>query len=115
MGHKHVSNKKVWLNSHNGIVKKHPYCMVCGTVKNVSSDRGKKMSHFVLALSKLKKVLKNKNYKVSEAQIRLILKELKDLDFGDVWWITYTKQREIFIRVVQKHIRVSRELLEALI
>jgi len=99
----------------NGVVKLHPYCSNCGTLKNVSSDKGKKISYFIMALSRLRKILNERGYKVSEAQIRLIVKELSETDFDDVWWITFSKQKEIFIQTVQKYIRVSRDLLEAIV
>ena len=112
----HESNRKVWAKMQNGIVKLHPYCNNCGTLKNVSSDRGKKISYFVIALSRLRKILERKGYRVSEAQIRLIVKELSETDgFEDIWWITFSKQKEIFIQIVRKYIKVSRELLEAVI
>ena len=109
----HESNRKDWAKMQNGVMKLHPYCNKCGTLKNVSSDRGKKISYFVMALSRLRKILNERGYKVSEAQIRLIVKELSEIEgFDDIWWITFSKQKEIFIQTVQKYIRVSRELLE---
>jgi hypothetical protein len=110
----HQATKREWNNLQNGVMKLHPYCNKCGTVKNVSSDRGKKMGYFVTALSRIRKMLAAKGYKVSDAQIRLILKELGEVDgFEDAWWITFSRQREIFIRIVHKYIRVSRDFLEA--
>jgi len=110
--HEASKNEKVWLKMQNGIIKLHPYCGKCGTVKNVSSDRGKKMSYFVAALSRLKKLLKSKGYKISEAQIRLILKELNEIeDFEDLWWITFSRQKEIFVSVVKKYVRVSNDII----
>lgn len=112
----HESSKKDWVRMQNGVMKLHPYCNKCGTLKNVSSDRGKKISYFVNALSRLKKILERRGYKISEAQIRLIVKELSEIEgFDDIWWITFSKQKEIFIRTVRKYIKVSRELLEAVI
>ncbi len=112
----HESNRKDWVKMQNGIMKLHPYCNKCGTVKNVSSDKGKKISYFVETLSRLRKILEKRGYKVSEAQIRLIVKELSEIEgFDDVWWITFSKQKEIFIRIVRKYIRVSKDLLEAII
>ncbi|MCS7121051.1 MAG: hypothetical protein NZ895_00380, partial [Archaeoglobaceae archaeon] len=79
----HFANEVEWARIPNGILKLHPVCSNCGTFKNVSSDRGKKFSHFIKALSKLKK-----NCKVTDVQIRLITKELeKNPDFQDLWWI----------------------------
>mgnify|MGYP000097140405 CR=1 FL=1 len=108
----HSEKRGDWLRMQNGIMKPHPYCSKCGIVKNVSSDRGKKFSYFVVSLSKLRKILKNKGYKVSEIQIRLIINELKKHDgFEDIWWITFSKQKEIFIETVGKYIRISKDLI----
>ncbi|AIY89545.1 hypothetical protein GACE_0491 [Geoglobus acetivorans] len=85
-------------------------------MKNVSSDRGKKLSHFMIALSRLRKTLQKKGHKVSDAQIRLIMKDLSEMDgFGDTWWIPYSKQKEIFISVVRKYIKVSRSVVESVL
>jgi hypothetical protein len=114
--HTHESDKKDWAKMQNGVIKLHPYCNRCGTLKNVSSDRGKKIGYFVAALSRLRKILENKGYKVSDAQIRLIMKELSKIDgFEDTWWITFSKQREIFISVVGKYVRVSKDIIGSVI
>ena len=112
----HESHRKVWARTQNGILKLQPYCNRCGTLKNVSSDIGKDFGYFVIALSKLRKILKKRGYNVSDAQIRLITKELSNLeDFNDTWWITFSKQKEIFVQVVQKYIKVSKGLIESVI
>jgi hypothetical protein len=112
----HKSNKKDWVEMQNGILKLHPYCDKCGVIKNISSDRGKKISYFVMALSRLRKTLESRGYKVSDAQIRLIVKELMEIEgFEDTWWITFSKQKEIFTNVVQKYVKVSRDLIEAVV
>ncbi len=100
----------------NGILKLHPYCNKCGTVKNVSSDKGKKISYFVASLSELRKILAKRGYKISDVQIRLIIKELGEIDgFDDTWWITFSKQKEIFISTVKKYVRVSEDVIEAVL
>ena len=105
---------RVWLNMQNGIIKLHPYCKICGVVKNVSSDRGKKIGYFVAVLSRLRKVLERRGYKISESQIRLILKELSEFDeFKDLWWVTFSGQREIFVSVVRKYVRVSEDIIRS--
>ena len=74
------------------------------------------MSYFVAALSSLRKSLEKKGYRISDAQIRLIMKELSQIDgFEDVWWITFSRQKEIFISTVRKYIRVSRDVIEAVL
>ncbi len=112
----HRTGRKDWAPMQNGILKLHPYCGMCGTLKNVSSDRGKKISYFVSSLSKLRKILEKKGYKISEAQVRLIMKELSEIEgFDDTWWVTFTRQREIFISVVKKYIRVSEDVIKSVL
>ncbi|MBE8539353.1 hypothetical protein [Geoglobus acetivorans] len=116
MGCDHESGKGDWARLPNGVMKLHPCCSKCGTLKNVSSDRGEKMSYFIITLSKLRKVLRERGYKMSEAQIRLIARELSETEgFEDTWWITFSAQREIFIQTVRKYVRVPRDLLEAIV
>ena len=109
----HEAKERDWARMQNGVMKLHPYCGNCGTLKNVSSDRGKRMGYFIAALSRLRKTLEKKGYKVSDAQIRLIVKELSEREFDDIWWITFSKQKEIYISTVRKYVRVSTDTVEA--
>lgn len=95
-----------------GVFKKHPYCISCGVVKNISSDRGKGLGYFANVLANLKRYLEGRGYKISQAQIRLILKELEKMDVDDVYSITFSKQKEIFINLTTKYVKVRRELVE---
>lgn len=116
MACKHESGGKEWARMQNGIMKLHPLCKNCGTLKNISSDRGRKISYFVMALSRLRRLLGEHGYKVSDAQTRLIMKELSDIDgFTDTWWMTFSKQKEIFIKIVRKYIKVTMETVEAVL
>jgi len=112
----HEASGRDWVEMQNGIIKLHPYCKKCGVVKNVSSDRGRKIGYFISALSKLRKTLKRRGYKVSDSQIRLIVKELEKVEgFGDTWWITFSKQREVFVSIVRKYIRVPESIIRAIV
>ncbi len=116
MSCEHESKRAEWINMQNGIMMLHPFCERCGTFKNISSDRGMKLEYFISRLTKIKNVLRCMGYKVSEAQIRLIIKELAEMDgFSDTWWITYTKQKEIFVSVVKKYINVSKSFIESFV
>ncbi len=113
MGCDHEVRKRDWFRMSNGVVKSHPICKKCGAVKNLSSDKGRKISHFIIILSKLRTKLIDRGYKISDAQIRLIVRDLLEIDgFDDVWSITYSQQRDYFIRVVQKHLRIPRWVIE---
>ncbi|MEG9193777.1 MAG: hypothetical protein V6S10_00390 [Candidatus Methanoglobus sp.] len=105
------SGEMVWEKTEFSAVKLHPVCANCGTLKNVSSSRGKKLGYFISVLSRLREYCK-----ISEAQLRLIAKELeRNEDFCDLWWISYERQRKIFINVVKKYVNVNTQVIESLL
>ncbi|MFP3910305.1 MAG: hypothetical protein ACLFVX_10675 [Archaeoglobaceae archaeon] len=109
----HAPGGRDWLSMQNGVMGVHPFCGECGTVKNVSSDRGKKLGYFIRCLSGLRNKLDYVGYHVSDAQIRLICNELEGREeFQDLWWVTFSRQKEIYVNTVQKYVRVSQELIE---
>jgi len=102
----------VWLPLDGGVLKKHPYCISCGAVKNISSDRGKRLGYFANVLANLKRFLESKGYKITQAQIRLIMMELEEKKLDDTYVFSFSKQKEIFVDVVTKYIKVRKELIE---
>lgn len=109
----HNPGGRDWLSMQNGVIGIHPFCDNCGTVKNISSDRGKKLSYFISSLSSLRKKLGYVGYHVSDAQIRLISNELESREeFQDLWWVTFSRQKELFVSIVQKYVKVSTDLIE---
>ncbi|MFO7966367.1 MAG: hypothetical protein R6U44_02080 [Archaeoglobaceae archaeon] len=114
MSCEHRSGGSDWLPMENGVMGKHPYCSDCGVVKNISSDKGRRIGYFMRSLSRLKNDLHKNGVKVSEAQIRLISNELGRADeFEDTWWMSFSRQKEIYVSVVQKYVGVTRGLIEA--
>ena len=108
----HVSSiDRDWLPVTSGILKPHPHCELCGSVKNVSSDKGKRIGYFVNALTEMKYFLERKGYRITQSQIRLIVKELEERGIDDVYSISFLTQKEIFVEVVRKYVRVSREFI----
>ena len=97
----------------NGILKQHPHCVKCGIVKNVSSDVGKNIGYFVNVLYDLKRFLEKRGYKVAQAQIRLILKEFEDRGLCDTYSISFNIQKEEFLKIVKKYIRISEDVIRS--
>ena len=99
---------KIWL-PHEGHVgtkglKSHVYCINCGAVKSISTDRTKKASYYVNSLSKLDKRI----VKLTKVQVRLIVKELEAIkDFDDAYSMTRQAQEKTFIKVVKNYCNVS--------
>jgi biotin synthase-related radical SAM superfamily protein len=107
----HNAKGSVWAKIPEGTMKLHPVCGNCGTLKNVSSSKGKKLGYYLKVLSELRKM-----YKISEAQLRLIVRELEsNEDFCDLWWVSYEQQKKIFISVVRKYVNVTTQILESLL
>ncbi|MBO8183276.1 MAG: hypothetical protein H0Z28_10890 [Archaeoglobus sp.] len=109
----HDSRLRDWLPSSNNILKLHPYCSKCGSVKNVSSDKGKKAGYFVNVLGMLKKDLEKRGYKISKIQIRLIMHEFEKRGLNDTYSVSFSLQVKEFMNIVRKFVPVSEEKLKA--
>lgn len=113
--HRDCGNKeRVWLPYEvRGLYKglrAHSYCTDCGTVKNISPDRAKDIGYFINILSNIGKRLENK--KITQVQMRLIIKELEDTTgFKDTYGISKTDQEKIFIKTVRKHCNLPERLI----
>ena len=99
---------KIWM-PHEGHVgtkglKPHVYCINCGAVKNISTDRPKKASYFINSLSKVDRRI----VKLTKVQVRLIVKELESIkDFDDAYSMTRQVQEKTFIKIVKNYCNVS--------
>jgi hypothetical protein len=108
------SHDRVWLPTLNGLLEPHPFCRSCGAVKNISSDKAHGLGYFINVLAEIKRHLDYKGGKLSQAQIRLIIKELESReDFADTYVMLGSVQRNIFINVVQKYTGLSRSFVES--
>jgi len=105
------SPQKDWLPMPNGMMRLHPHCRNCGVVKNVSSDPGKGIGYFANSLSRLREFLESKGYRVSQAQMRLILMEFERLGMTDVYSVSFSRQREAFIEIARRYIRISEDVI----
>jgi hypothetical protein len=78
-------------------LKPHPYCIHCGIVKNISLDRAKSVGYYVNRLARMC---------ITKAQMRIIIKELENMNFDDAYSMTKSAQDKVFISVVQKYCKV---------
>jgi hypothetical protein len=102
-------DEKVWLPINNGAADtvRHPYCKHCGAVKNLSRDRAVGTGYFMNVLSSMKKLNCGEKL-ITDAQIRLISKELMNMDnFDDRYWMRGTGQEEMFTKTVKKYCNLS--------
>jgi hypothetical protein len=88
--------------------KPYPYCIQCGTIKNISSgsDRPKRVGYYINALSEI--LRSSSKTRFTNVQMRLIVKELEArADFCDTYWVTKSAQDRMFISLVQKYCKIS--------
>lgn len=106
--------QRTWLPSLNGLLQPHPFCEECGYVKNISADRARRMGYFVNALAEIKRHLEKKGSRLTQVQIRLIIKELEGIEgFADTYVTLGSVQKNIFINAVRKYTGLSRSFVES--
>lgn len=106
----HISSStKVWLpRLDNHIVVPHPYRKNCGTVKNISSDRAKEIGYYLDILSEIKKYLEKGRGKLTQVQMRMIVKELQKTGrFEDTYGIKSSAQKSAFISAAMRYTNLS--------
>ena len=98
--------KKILLpveNKRGSDVSLHPWCVHCGLVKNISDDRPKEIGYWMNILSRA-----SYKFSIAQCQKRLIAKELDSCkEFEDLYGITGSSQKEMFVRTVQKYCNLS--------
>ena len=92
------ASEKVWLpyefEGRSRGLKPHQYCIHCGTVKNISPDKAKSIGYYTNVLARMP---------ITKVQMRLIIKELDNMDFDDTYSMTKSAQEKVFVSVVQKY------------
>jgi hypothetical protein len=108
------SKEKVWLpyyyEGRDRGLKPHPYCMECGLIKNLSSERPRRIGFFMNVISEL-----GKRYKVAQVQIRLIAQEMEKQSLEDKFGMDRLQQEKLFIEITTRILNVpKREIKELL-
>ena len=98
--------ENIWLpveNSPRSEAALHPWCVHCGLVKSISDDRPKRIGYWTNIISKI-----SNNFSVTQCQRRLMIKELESYEeFEDLYGITGSSQKEMFVRTIQKYCNLS--------
>jgi len=104
------SESMIWLpvrDEKGSDISPHPWCIKCGAVKNISPDKAKKLGYWTDVISRI-----SKQFKVSQAQKRLVVKELEAYDgFDDVYSMTFSAQQKIFVNAVKKYFRLKEQTI----
>jgi hypothetical protein len=82
-------------------LKPHPYCIDCGLVKSLSSDKPRSIGYYMNILSEI-----NKFYKITKVQIRLVAHEFEKLGLDHSYGLNRAQQEMLFIDIVKKFVNV---------
>jgi hypothetical protein len=92
-------------------IARHPWCVHCGVVKNISGDRFYKLGYWMNVLSKIAN-----RYSLKQVQKRNIAKELASHElFNDDYCIDCSAQKTIFINIVKRYCKLNTNCIESFI
>lgn len=107
-GHRECSSReRVWLAREHGApstVAKHPYCVGCGTVRNLTWPQARPLGYYLTGVATLKEYLERSPLrpKLAQVQTHLITTQLASrLEFGDPYGTPGQAQREAYVRVIR--------------
>ena len=108
------SKEKIWLpyiyQGRARGLKPHPYCIECGLVKNLSSDRLHSIGFFMNLIADL-----GKRHKITKIQIRLIVLEMEELALEDKFGMDRKQQEDLFVEIATRILNLpARVVLELL-
>lgn len=108
------SKEKVWLPYYFGGrergLKPHPYCVECGLIKNLSSDRLHSNGFFMNALAE-----HGKRHKIAQVQIRLIVFEMEKQMLDDQFGLDRQQQEKLFVDIVTRILNVPARVVSELL
>ena len=110
------SADKDWLpyevDDLNKGLKPHPYCVRCGIVKNISSNRARSIGYYINVLARIG----GRAEGITRVQMRLIVKELERIDgFDDSYSMTGQKHIVQIMSVVKKYCNLSEHLISSML
>lgn len=108
------SKEKVWLpyyyEGRERGLKPHPFCIECGLIKNLSSDRVHSTGFFMNTLAEL-----GKRYKITKIQVRLIAMEMEKQSLNDNFGFDRQQQEKKFVEIAAMILRVPARVIYELL
>ncbi|OPY51074.1 MAG: hypothetical protein A4E49_02358 [Methanosaeta sp. PtaU1.Bin112] len=99
------SREKVWLpyyfEGRERGLKPHPYCVECGLIKNLSSEKPRSIGYFMNIIADL-----GNHYKVAKVQTRLIALEMEKQAMDDKFGMDRMQQEDLFVEIVTRILNI---------
>lgn len=103
-----------WLpTARTGILARHPYCTDCGRIKHVGSGRALDAGGLANLISRLARFLREIGAKLTEAQARLILKELAARELTDPFSLSQEAQQGHLVSLLSASLGRPPEVVES--
>ena len=97
---------RIWLpitDINHTAVEKHPWCVNCGEIKNMSDDQPKNIGHWMNMLAIIAYELN-----LSQCQKRLIAKEISNCEYLHNTYGSFgSSQNELFISIAEKYCKIN--------
>ncbi len=108
------SREKIWLpyyfEGRERGLKPHPYCIECGLIKNLSSERPRSIGYFMNIIAEI-----GIRHKVAKIQTRLIVQEMERLALDDKFGMDQMQQENLFVEITTRILNIpARAVLELL-
>jgi hypothetical protein len=107
-------HEKVWMpysfRGRDRGLKPHPYCIYCGQVKNLSSERPRDVGYYMNIIASL-----GKHFKISKVQVRLIALKMVQEELADSYAMDRHQQEELFVDIVTRNLNIREGAVRALL
>ena len=108
------SREKIWLpyyfEGRERGLKPHPYCIECGLIKNLSSDKPRSLGYFMILIAEL-----GERYRIAKIQTRLITLEMEKLALDDRFGMDRQQQEELFVEITIRILNVPERAVSELL
>ncbi len=99
------SREKIWLpyyfEGRERGLKPHPYCIECGLIKNLSSEKPRSVGYFMNIIAEL-----GNRHKIAQIQKRLIALEMERLALDDKFGMDRMQQEDLFVEIATRILNI---------
>jgi len=117
MGCDHIDcghTEKVWLptkyKGRDRGLRPHLYCIKCGMIKTVSSDKPRDVGYYINVVARL-----SESFRITKIQMRLIVHEFERIGLNDHYGLDRHTQEKLFVELVRKYVNVPEEIVTSYI
>ena len=89
------------LKAEKGGLKPHPYCIECGLIKNLSSEKPRSIGYFMNIIAEL-----GTRHKIAKIQTRLIALDMERLALDDKFGMDRMQQEDLFIEIATRILNI---------